>query len=148
MHTNQRQLWQSLEKGISLQQSRYLFRRKSWPDNEIQIKMHGKRSQPVSRLPMIVSSPNRALFHMELECITPSVSSSKKSHVLVVCSFLPSLGKIETTFGWSAFHDIFLVISNYIYPENNIKIWRKFLLAIWAASSSSSVAAKPLMCLV
>ena len=57
---------------------------------------------PVSRFPIIVSSPNLDFFQREAEGIIPSFSNLRKSHDRVVCSFLPLFKKTDTTFGCSA----------------------------------------------
>ena len=51
---------------------------------------------------MMTSSPNLALFHIELDGIT-SLSSSNpmKTHDRVVCSFFPLFLNTDTTFGCS-----------------------------------------------
>jgi hypothetical protein len=73
-----------------------------------------KQYSPVSRFAIIESSPYLALFQIEFLAITPSCSSPRKSHERVVCNFLPSFRKMDTTFGCSAFSYIVYI---YIYRE-------------------------------
>lgn len=57
---------------------------------------------PVSRLPMITSSPYLAFFQSEDGGTTPSFSNPRKLHECVVCSFLALFKNTDTTSGCSA----------------------------------------------
>ena len=60
-----------------------------------------KQDRPVSRLPMIVDSPNLERFQSEFEGIPPSFSTPRKFHDRVVCSFSPLFSYTDTTSGRS-----------------------------------------------
>lgn len=74
-----------------------------WIDKNILITEKENKNSPVSRFPIIVSSPNLAVFHADsAPLIVPTLSSPRKSHDLVVCSFLPWFKNTDNTFGFSA----------------------------------------------
>lgn len=120
------------------------------------------RKLPVSKFPIIVSSPNRAFFQIDFGGITPFLSNLRKSHECVVCSFLPLFKNTDMTSGCSCRWEC-AVFQKCKTEENkekagenrgkqsrvNIAFMKmKVLLAISAASLSSRIAAKPLICLV
>jgi len=104
---------------------------------------------PVSILAMIVPSPNFALVQAEFAVTRPFFSSPRKSHDLVVCNLCSLLRKTETTFGFSAPMQNGMAsrcVQNEGHAHNYLN--NICLPAISAASSSSSRAAKPLICLL
>lgn len=105
---------------------------------------------PVSKFPIIVSSPNLAFFQIELGGTTPSFSSPRKLHEWVVCCFLPWFKNTDTTLGCSALdkEDSSIITKETKQGEEQSSRSSGFSLAISAATSSSKMAANPLMCLV
>lgn len=70
------------------------------------------KTLPVSRFPMMVSSPNLALLQRDSDGTCPSLSKLRNSHDLVVCSFLPLFGNTEITFGFSVFKNTNIINKN------------------------------------
>jgi len=100
-------------------------------------------------LAMIVFSPNFALVQAEFAGTRPFSSSPRKVHDLVVCNLCSLLKKTETTSGFSVSEqneEASRHEQNEGHADNHIN--NICLPAISAASSSSSRAANPLICLL
>ena len=112
---------------------------------------------PVSRFPIITSSPNLAFNQIESAGICPFLSSPRNSHDRVVCNWFTSFGKTDTTSGRSTTTG---KNSKQSKIRKYIRLWNEaegmtissachvFVLDNWSTSSSSRVAAKPLIWLV
>ena len=59
---------------------------------------------PESRFPMMVSSPYLAVAQADHGGTSPSLSSLRNCHDLVVCSLRPRFGNTDTTPGYSETH--------------------------------------------
>jgi len=100
-------------------------------------------------LAMIVFSPNFALVQAESAETVPLFSSPRKCHDLVVCNLCSLLKKTETTSGFSVSVQN-EVPSRHEQNEGHADYYSNSIClpAISAASSSSSRAANPLICLL
>jgi hypothetical protein len=76
-----------------------------WYEGDLTSSMHVHRKVklelPLSRVPIITSSPNLAFSHIESAGISPFLSSPRKPHEFVVCNWLIRFRETDTTSGCS-----------------------------------------------